>query len=80
VRRYDEGDGRACYRQDGSARGEPPEAHNVACSGGEKEEVGLPGRRARRGARGPRQGDLVARRRGRAGVASEHMRRSQTRG
>jgi hypothetical protein len=67
VRRYDEGDGRTCYRQDGSARGKPPETHGVACSGGEQEEVGLPGRRARRGARGPRQGEPVARRRGRAG-------------
>jgi hypothetical protein len=73
-------DGQVCYRQDGSARGEPPEAHSVACSGGEQEEVGLPGRRARRGARGPQQGDLVARHRGCAGVASEHTRRSRTRG
>jgi hypothetical protein len=67
VRRYDEGDGRACYHQDGNTRGEPPEAHGMACAGGEQEEVGLPGRRARRGARGPRQGDPVARRRGCAG-------------
>jgi hypothetical protein len=53
VRRYDEGDGRACYRQDGSARGEPPEAHGVACSGGEQEEVSPIGRR------GGRQGGHV---------------------
>jgi hypothetical protein len=50
VSKYDEGVGRACYRQDGSAGGEPPEAHDVACGGGEQEEIGLPGRRPRRGA------------------------------
>lgn len=46
---YSEGGGRACYRQDGGARGEPPEAHGVARGGGEQEEVGLRGRRALRG-------------------------------